>query len=115
MYTAKVYDRAVQWRRGWNLTPYKKVGCADWILSGRLSCYSGNIAGDISYIIKNGLAGIILASPHNGLDNGIRYASLPASSSSNTLYATLPTKVFGRFSLNSIRDGIANLATCFLQ
>ena len=32
---------------------YKKVGCADWILSGRLSCYSGNIACDISYIIKN--------------------------------------------------------------
>lgn len=62
MYTAKVHDRAVQWRRGWNLTPYKKVGCADWILSGRLSCYSGNIAGDISYIIKNGLAGIIPAS-----------------------------------------------------
>ena len=53
MYTAKVHDRAVQWRRGWNLTPYKKVGCADWILSGRLSCYSGNIAIDISYIIRN--------------------------------------------------------------
>ena len=30
----------------------KKVGCADSIPSGRLSCYSGNIAGDISYIIK---------------------------------------------------------------
>ena len=58
MYTAKVHDRAVQWRRGWNLTPYKKVGCADWILSGRLSCYSGNIAGDISYIIKSGNSGI---------------------------------------------------------
>ena len=30
----------------------KKVGCADSILSGRLSCYSGNIAVDISYIKK---------------------------------------------------------------
>ena len=34
-----------------DLKIYKKVGCADWILSGRLSCYSGNIAGNISGII----------------------------------------------------------------
>ena len=32
---------------------YKKVGFADSIFSGRLSCYSGNIVSDISYIIKN--------------------------------------------------------------
>ena len=30
----------------------RKVGFADSIFSGRLSYYSGNIASDISYIIK---------------------------------------------------------------
>ena len=34
------------------MTPSKKVGCAGSIFSGRLSCYFGNIAGDISCIIR---------------------------------------------------------------
>ena len=34
-----------------NFLHNKKVDFADSIFSGRLSCYSGNIASDISYII----------------------------------------------------------------